>query len=213
MNGPKAHEQAIGEVQQEAAGGHRGTRRVKATGAREPRRGRVVPGPSRRPAVRPRGRPRCETVWQPLENRGAQLLRDRRFRSWEPPRGDRPPARRAPEPGRARQPRSRQPEGGGGSNVLHLHVTSQRGGVWPWPRVRTRRRHTVPRGRARKAACFTIPLMRTAQKPEAGARGGAGGEGLLTGVALPSGDADILIVTPTLRFLFESPRSPRSRIL
>lgn len=31
MNGPKAHEQAIGEVQQEAAGGHRGTRRVKAT--------------------------------------------------------------------------------------------------------------------------------------------------------------------------------------
>lgn len=48
--------------------------------------------------------------------------------------------------------------------------------VWPRPRVRTRRRHTVPRGRARKAACFTIPLMRTAQKPEAGARGGAGGE-------------------------------------
>lgn len=45
------------------------------TGACEPRRGRVVPGPSRRPAVRPRGRPRCETVWQPLENRGAQLLR------------------------------------------------------------------------------------------------------------------------------------------
>lgn len=165
---------AIGEVQQEAAGGHRGTRRVKATGACEPRRGRVVPGPSRRPAVRPRGRPRCET--------GSRSKTEER--SYYVPAvpllgASRRGPTACPQSTRARACAAAAFAAAGRQRRLECSSSARdepARRVWPRPRVRTRRRHTVPRGRARKAACFTIPLMRTAQKPEAGARGGAGGE-------------------------------------